>query len=104
RGAGNWPALGNARHETPGSGESPRAELRLTPEQVRVVGEAAGLLSDRVVELPPYHCGALFRLPGYGKNAVYAQPDKLHQLVCAPPGEKELDSIDKQEKSYYFLV
>jgi len=76
----------------------------MTPEQVHVVVEAVGLLPDRVVELPPYHYVALSRFPGYGKNAVYAQPDKLHQLVCAPPGEKELDSVDKQGKSYYFLV
>jgi hypothetical protein len=31
--------------------------------QALAVVEAAGLLPDRVVELPPYHYGAFFQLP-----------------------------------------
>ncbi|MEB8476788.1 methyltransferase domain-containing protein, partial [Acidithiobacillus ferriphilus] len=60
----NWHA--RPRVETPvlGQARGPRTELRMTPEQVRAVVEAAGLRLDRVVELPPYHYGALFRLPG----------------------------------------
>ena len=60
----NWHA--RPREETPvlGQARGPRTELRMTPDQVRAVVEAAGLLLDRVVELPPYHYGALFRLPG----------------------------------------
>ncbi len=60
----NWHA--RPREETPvlGQARGPRTELRMTPEQVRAVVEPAGLLLDRVVELPPYHYGALFRLPG----------------------------------------
>ncbi|OYV77469.1 MAG: methyltransferase [Acidithiobacillus ferrivorans] len=60
----NWHA--RPREETPvlGQARGPRTELRMTPEQVRIVVEAAGFLPDRVVELPPYHYGALFRLPG----------------------------------------
>ena len=60
----NWHA--RPWEETPvlGQARGPRTELRMTPEQVRAVVEAAGLRLDRVVELPPYHYGALFRLPG----------------------------------------
>ncbi|OFC31302.1 MAG: class I SAM-dependent methyltransferase [Acidithiobacillus caldus] len=59
----NWHA--RPREETPVLGQAcgPRTELRMTPEQVRAVVEPSGLRLDRVVELPPYHYGALFRLP-----------------------------------------
>lgn len=59
----NWHA--RPREETPvlGQARGPRTELRMAPAQVRAVVEAAGLLLDRVVALPPYHYGALFRLP-----------------------------------------
>ena len=60
----NWHA--RPREETPVLGQvrGPRTELRMTQEQVRAVAEAAGLQPDRLIELPPYHYGALFRLPG----------------------------------------
>lgn len=60
----NWHA--RPREETPvlGQARGPRTELRMTPEQVRAVVEPSGLRLDRVVELPPYHYGVLFRLPG----------------------------------------
>ncbi|MEL5848891.1 MAG: class I SAM-dependent methyltransferase [Candidatus Igneacidithiobacillus chanchocoensis] len=60
----NWHA--RAREETTvlGQARGPRTELRMTPEQVRTVVEPSGLQLDRIVELPPYHYGALFRLPG----------------------------------------
>ncbi len=60
----NWHA--RPREETPvlGQARGPRTELRMTPEQVRAVVEPAGFLLKRVVELPPYHYGALFQLPG----------------------------------------
>ena len=59
----NWHA--RPREETPvlGQARGPRTELRMTPEQARAVVEPSGLRLDRVVELPPYHYGALFRLP-----------------------------------------
>jgi hypothetical protein len=76
----------------------------MTLEQVHVVVEAVGLLPDRVVELPPYHYGALFRFPGYGKKCGLRATRQTPPTRLAPPGEKELDSIDKQGKSYYFLV
>ncbi|MHB8249651.1 MAG: class I SAM-dependent methyltransferase [Acidithiobacillus sp.] len=59
----NWHARPREETLVLGQTRGPRTELRMTPEQVRAVVEAAGLLPDRVVELPPYHYGALFRLP-----------------------------------------
>jgi hypothetical protein len=34
----------------------------MTPEQTRAVVEPAGFKLETVVELPPYHYGAVFRL------------------------------------------
>jgi len=35
----------------------------MTPAQTRAVVEAAGFVLEKVVELPPYHYGAVFRFP-----------------------------------------
>jgi hypothetical protein len=35
--------------------------LRMTPEDVAAVVEAAGFVLSGVVELPPYHYGAIFQ-------------------------------------------
>jgi SAM-dependent methyltransferase len=58
----NWHA--NPREETPvlGQPRGPKTELRMTPEQTRAVVEPAGFKLETVVELPPYHYGAVFRL------------------------------------------
>ena len=57
----NWHA--RPREETPilGQPRGPRTEMRMTPEATRAVVEPAGFVLDRVVELPPYHYGAVFR-------------------------------------------
>lgn len=59
----NWHA--RRRQETPVLGEprGPATEMRLTPEATRSLVEPAGLVFDGVVDLPPYHYGALFRSP-----------------------------------------
>jgi SAM-dependent methyltransferase len=59
----NWHA--RPREETPILGEprGPRTELRLTPEQTIKPVERGGLQLVRVVEVPPYHYGAVFRRP-----------------------------------------
>jgi SAM-dependent methyltransferase len=51
------------REETVILGEprGPRTELRLSPEQTMASVESAGLKLDRLVELPPYHYGAVFK-------------------------------------------
>jgi ubiquinone/menaquinone biosynthesis C-methylase UbiE len=58
----NWHV--KPREETPVLGEprGPRAEMRMTPEQTRAVVEPAGFELDKLVELPPFHYGAVFRL------------------------------------------
>lgn len=57
----NWHAL--PREKTPmlGQPRGPRTESRMSPEQVSSVVIPAGFESDRFVELPPYHYGAIFR-------------------------------------------
>jgi SAM-dependent methyltransferase len=56
----NWHL--RTREETTVLGEprGPRTELRLAPEQTVEAVEAGGLMFARIVELPPYHYGAVF--------------------------------------------
>jgi ubiquinone/menaquinone biosynthesis C-methylase UbiE len=56
----NWHA--RPREQTPILGEprGPATELRMTPEAVRAAVEPAGFKLQQVVELPPYHYGAIF--------------------------------------------
>jgi SAM-dependent methyltransferase len=58
----NWHAT--PREETPvlGQPRGPRTEMRMTPDQTRAVVEPAGFELHELVELPPYHYGAVFRL------------------------------------------
>ena len=57
----NWHA--RPREETTILGEprGPLTELRITPETTVAAVEPAGLKLVRIVELPPYHYGAIFR-------------------------------------------
>lgn len=56
----NWYSI--PREETPvlGQPRGPRTELRMSPEQTRVAVESAGFKLEALVELPPYHYGAIF--------------------------------------------
>jgi protein-L-isoaspartate O-methyltransferase len=56
----NWHA--RPREETTILGEprGPLTELRITPEATVAAVEPAGFTLDRIVELPPYHYGAIF--------------------------------------------
>ena len=56
----NWHR--RAREETMVLGEprGPRTELRISPEQTIAAIEGAELKRSRIVELPPYHYGAVF--------------------------------------------
>ncbi|MEN8196062.1 MAG: class I SAM-dependent methyltransferase [Pseudomonadota bacterium] len=58
----NWHAT--PREETPvlGQPRGPRTEMRMTPEQTRAVVEPASFELHQLVELLPYHYGAVFRL------------------------------------------
>ena len=59
----NWHA--RPREETPILGEprGPRTELRLTPEKTINAVEAGGLSFAMLVQIPPYHYGAIFERP-----------------------------------------
>jgi hypothetical protein len=53
------------REETVILGEprGPKTELRLSPQQTIDAVESSGLKLARLVELPPYHYGAVFEQP-----------------------------------------
>ena len=59
----NWHA--RPREKTPVLGEprGPRTELRLSPEQTIATVRPSGLELVEVVNVPPYHYGAIFRRP-----------------------------------------
>lgn len=58
----NWHA--KPREDTPvlGQPRGPRTEMRMTPDQTRAAVEPAGFELHELVELPPYHYGAVFRV------------------------------------------
>jgi SAM-dependent methyltransferase len=57
----NWYPI--AREKTPvlGQPRGPRTGLRMSTEQTQAVVEPAGFELEALVELPPYHYGAIFR-------------------------------------------
>ena len=59
----NWYA--RPREETTILGEprGPLTEIRITPEATVTAVEPGGFRLDRIVELPPYHYGAIFEKP-----------------------------------------
>jgi len=57
----NWHLLPREKTVVLGQPRGPRTELRMTPETVRKLVEPAGFGLETVVDLPPYHYGALFR-------------------------------------------
>ncbi len=57
----NWHLLPREKTPVLGQPRGPRTELRMSPEQVSAAVRAAGFALERVVELPPYHYGAVFR-------------------------------------------
>jgi len=58
----NWHVLPQERTVVLNRPRGPKTELRMSPDDVRSVVEPAGFTMERVVELPPYHYGAVFRL------------------------------------------
>ena len=59
----NWRARPREETSILGEPRGPATELRITPETTVAAVEPAGLKLVRVVELPPYHYGAVFRKP-----------------------------------------
>lgn len=60
----NWYPLPREQTTVLGQARGPRTEMRLSPEVVQAVVEPAGFSLESVVDLPPYHYGAIFVLPG----------------------------------------
>jgi SAM-dependent methyltransferase len=60
----NWHASPREETKVLDEPRGPRTELRMTPEQTRAVVEPAGFVLEKLVELPPYHYGVVFRLQG----------------------------------------
>jgi SAM-dependent methyltransferase len=58
----NWHPLPRERTVVLGKPRGPRTEMRMSPEEVQSAVEPAGFTLERVVELPPFHYGAVFRL------------------------------------------
>ncbi len=56
----NWHARPREQTTILGEPRGPASELRMTPEATRAAVEPAGFRMARVVELPPYHYGAIF--------------------------------------------
>src|SRR4029078_7171015 len=61
----HWP-----REKTPvlGPPRAQKSELRLSPQQTVKAVEAGGLKSTAIVDIPPYHYGAIFEKPSVGKT------------------------------------
>ncbi len=67
----NWHPLPRQETTVLGQPRGPRTELRMSQEQTRSVVEPAGFELKALVELPPYHYGAIFR-----KTARHESPGK----------------------------
>jgi len=58
----NWHRLPRERTVVMGKPRGPKFQMRMSPDDVRLVVEPAGFTLERVVDLPPFHYGAVFRV------------------------------------------
>ncbi len=58
----NWHPLPRERTVVLGKPRGPKTEMRMSPHDVRLVVEPARFSLERVVELPPFHYGAVFHV------------------------------------------
>ncbi len=59
----NWHVASPGETKVLGQPRGPRKDLRMTPVQASKIVEPAGLELIQVVELPPFHYGAIFQKP-----------------------------------------
>ena len=59
----NWHRRPREETVVLGQPRGPRTEMRMEPEEVARTVELVGLHRSRIVELPPYHYGAIFGKP-----------------------------------------
>jgi SAM-dependent methyltransferase len=57
----NWHPLPREKTVVLDKPRGPGTDLRMSPEAVRLVVEPTGFALDRIVDLPPFHYGAVFR-------------------------------------------
>jgi SAM-dependent methyltransferase len=56
----NWHPRPREETKVLGEPRGPRTELRMSPERTIAAAQAGGLTFRRLIELPPYHYGAVF--------------------------------------------
>jgi SAM-dependent methyltransferase len=59
----NWHVASPSENKVQGHPRGPRKDMRMTPVQASKLVEPAGFDLIRVVELPPFHYGAIFQKP-----------------------------------------
>jgi predicted methyltransferase len=56
----NWRPLPREHTVVLGKPRGPKSEMRMSPDDVRAVVEPGGFVLEQVVDLPPFHYGAMF--------------------------------------------
>ena len=64
----NWHLLPRERTTVLGEPRGPQSELRLSPEQTVKAVTTGGLECEAIVDIPPYHYGAIFRKTSRAQN------------------------------------
>lgn len=59
----NWYPLAREQTTVLDKPRGPKTDMRMSPEQVQAVVEPAGFQLTDLVDLPPYHYGAIFQKP-----------------------------------------
>jgi uncharacterized protein (DUF924 family) len=68
----NWHRWPRERTPVLGTPRGPRYEIRMTPSDVAVAAGAAGLVVERLVELPPFHYAVVLQRAANGPGADVA--------------------------------
>ena len=56
----NWHSLPREQTVVLGEPRGPKTEMRMSPDAVQAMVEPAGFRLSRMIDLPPYHYGAIF--------------------------------------------
>lgn len=58
----NWHALPREQTQVLGQPRGPKSDMRLSPDQICRILEPAGFEPEKIIDLPPWHHGTVFRL------------------------------------------
>lgn len=72
----NWHRLPRGNTKVLGKPRGPKTEMRMTPEDVLSAVEPAGFELERIVELPPFHYGAIFCRDETNTNQADLLPER----------------------------